>query len=551
MKVILRLEFQHVFNDEEQLEIIEYLKHVPPKLLLNIIGYAATNPDLNYDNFISNVDAQKDIINRVTNYCIKNGIIEKPGLISRESSLRLAEIILSNKEILIDENVNNEKSFHDEVNILKAYLIINQQLNLRPLPEPKTPFDDILNITIAASLPMADISQYDNDVIDFRKLLYVTIVKFQLLLKFVGENEDLYEVERNIYSYFGQENTKAFIKEVKLFFYHLSCLKTTGSYKLVVEDNSSKAFVTSLIAENIIEDEDFTSLKNHPLYKISENEYAVIDFFFATDKFYKSLKFIFKNSFEKQPTLRRKYRDFFSFFNKQFSEEVLMKEVLDEIFNKSYYKKMKLSENPDDGPDYYVRYNNNIYLFENKDILINKRIKSSGDITKIKQMLTQKLLIDKDTPVGIGQLVDLILQIDKKEFLFDDQVNEKRNFSIYPIIIISDRVLEIPGINYLLNQWYLKLIKQKLGDNYNPNFIKNLTIIDIDTLIYLTPYFNGKERKFREFVNSHLQKMNTSRIGSKSYLKNKLTPISQRPTNEYQFPSKLLIEELKDIAASL
>ena len=59
-----------------------------------------------------------------------------------------------------------------------------------------------------------------------------------------------------------------------------------------------------------------------------------------------------------------------------------------------------------------------------------------------------------------------------------DYVNSKKNLTIYPILLVSDRIFEILGLNYILNKWYLDKIKEKLKNKYNSNFIKNLVIIE-------------------------------------------------------------------------
>ena len=106
MNTLLRLEFEHVFPDEVEKDVIEYLKNISAFTLLNIIGFSNTYPQPNFDNFASNLDIRKDIVDRVNKYSHENNIEEKPRLVSREGSLRLAEIILSNRKELIEENKN-------------------------------------------------------------------------------------------------------------------------------------------------------------------------------------------------------------------------------------------------------------------------------------------------------------------------------------------------------------------------------------------------------------------------------------------------------------
>lgn len=154
-------------------------------------------------------------------------------------------------------------------------------------------------------------------------------------------------------------------------------------------------------------------------------------------------------------------------------------------------------------------------------------------------------------------MVNHIVKIVENTFQFDDYVNTKTNITIYPILLVSDRIFELPGANFRLNQWFLESIKEKLGDRYNPSFIKNLTIVDFDTLIYWQTHLVEKDANFRKILDDHLKGLNTKvkisnrnieegkRKANIEYAK-KLSPISNRlPT--YKFPMNLLIDKFKDV----
>ena len=235
-----------------------------------------------------------------------------------------------------------------------------------------------------------------------------------------------------------------------------------------------------------------------------------------------------------------------------------MKNTLDKIFKKKYLIKKTIYKDNTGEPDYYVRHNNRVFLFENKDVLIAKKIKSSADIEKINNVLKSKFLVDKDKrPVGIGQLVNSIKSIIENKFAFDDYVNTKNNLTIYPILLVNDRIFEIIGINYRLNQWYLESVKTELGKAYDDKYIKNLTIVDIDTLIYWTPYLEKNDANFKNIIDDHLKKMikskkinhhdSTKRIEIKSKnLATQLSPISGRLENN-ELPYNLISDKLKEI----
>ncbi|RBN49345.1 hypothetical protein [Flavobacterium psychrolimnae] len=558
----LRLEFEHVFPEESQNEVIEYLKLISKETLLNIIGFANTYPQPNFDNFASNLDIRTDIINRVIYYCRKNNIKGKPQLVSRESSLKLAEIIFSNKEVLIVGNNNPNKIDSDEINLFKSFLVINKEVNGKQKltsSENKESRESLAQMMIAMTFSASDLGIFEDSTFEFGKLVYCAIDRFEILIEFFNSDPEYQYLTDSICSYFKVESIDELRKHVKYLFSQLLILKTKNSYKFYVknDDDESKLFLNTLISNKIDIDDDFTILKNYPLYKIDSEIYSIIDHFFVVDKFYKSVRFILKESFNKKNNLSDKDRTFFSFFNTKFSEDFLMKKVLDKIFNRPHYVKKYQNINKPHEPDYYIRDGKAVFIFENKDVLIRKDIKSSGDIDEILNVFKDKFLETKGKPIGIGQLVNSVFQIVENNFDYDNYVNTRKNFTIYPILLVNDRILEIPGINYILNKWFLKSIKEKLKEKYNSKFIKDLTIIDIDTLIFGTNYFRKKNNNFRHFIENHLKEIITVRrpggetleeveeSNNKNLMK-QFSPISFRLSKD-KFDTNLFIEKFKEI----
>lgn len=557
INTVLRLEFENVFPEEKEKNVLEYLEQISSFTLLNIIGFSNTSPQPNFDNFASNLDVRNDIIERVIKYSRENDIRKKPILVSREASLRLAEIILSNRDNLINENKNDDRDT-DEINLFKAFLVINKEVNSKQkFEDSEDNVEKLIDMSITMLFSTSDIGNYENNDLEFGKALYSTIVRFEYLIDFLQSDNEYSYLEKDLYSYFAQNSLKEVSNQMKYLFGKLFELKLKNGFKFQVDEKESQAFLNSLSSDKIIEDDDFTILRNYPVYKINENTFSIIDFFFVVDKFNKSVKFILKNSFHKHHNLPARDRSFFEFFNTKFSEDYLMKKVLDEIFHKPYLVKKSVLDITDNEPDYYVRHNKKVLLFENKDVLIAKSIKSSGDIQKINGVLKSKFLEVNNKPIGVGQLVTSIIQIIENDFKFDDYLNEKKNITIYPILLINDRIFETLGINYRLNQWYLTLVKEKLGEKYNPNFIKSLTVIDMDTLIYWTPYLTQKDSNFKKILDEHLKNMNTKKkvnhpnaekgkiIANKNLTK-QISPISSRLV-KYKLPTKLLIEKFKDV----
>ena len=555
ISVVQRLEFDNIFPEEEQKPILQYLSQISKFSLLNIIGYSNTKPQPHFDKIFYNVDIQRDIIQRAIKYSRENGIAKKPILISREGSLRLAEIILENRESLLESNSNDDRDA-DELNLFKSYLIINQDVNQKQnFGNATDNYEKLVDMFITFSFPIADLPLENDNELDFAKLLYCTIYKFESLLEFLESEDEFEYLLKGLVDYFGVPSMEDLKYQVTYLFGSLMHLKFKNGFKWKVDDEKARSFLDSLVGNKIVEDEDFTNLKNYPIYKIEDEVYSVVDYFYVFDKFFKSVRFVLKDCFNKHHDLKPNDRTFFSFYNTNFSENHLMVKVLDEIFNKKYLVKKKVLENAQNEPDYYVRHNRRIFLFEHKDVLIRKDIKASADIEQIYNALKGKFLLNGNQHIGIGQLITSIEQILDNSFEFDD-LAEGGNYEIYPILLVTDRIFDVFGLNYRMNEWFQESIDNRLGSKYNLQRIKPLTLIDMNTLIYWLPHLSLRDRNFKDILDGHHQRMKNRRevnhsnqqIGIERVLKGlelQMSPISNRLPN-YRFPKKVLIDKFKN-----
>ncbi|OAV70241.1 hypothetical protein Barb4_01484 [Bacteroidales bacterium Barb4] len=536
MHTILRLEFKTIFPNEGKRSVLDYLKEIPKDILLKFIGFSTRYPQPNFDNFFSNPNIRIDICNRVLEYCRENKITNKPIVISREASLKIVEIILSKKKEFLDDN-NQSDVDRGELNFFKTFLIINEELNAKDDKKISSEenYEKLVDMSISSSFPLADLGLYNKNDIDFYKLLYCTLIRFNYLLDFLKSKDEYKYLEDALCANFATDNTKELLYQVKYLLAHSLEMKVSGNYVFVVEDKNQILFLDSFVSEVIDEDDDFTNLRNFPLLKIKDNVYTVIEFFFIIDKFTKSTKFVLKDAFNKKHSLSERDRTFFTFYNTEFSENFLMKNVLNELFHDSLYVKKKEMDDHNNEPDYYARYKDRVYLFENKDVMIAKGVKGSSDIEKINEALQTKF---NKKNVGVDQLIYSIKQIVNKTFKYDDDANKRNDLVIYPILLVSDRIFMCQGINHRLNTWY----REKLGNEYTKNsLVKDLTMIDIDTLIYWLPYLKQNQKNFRKIVHNHINKMIDAFI----------TKPKKKPIDVMEFTQRKIEKQLRPISERL
>lgn len=235
-------------------------------------------------------------------------------------------------------------------------------------------------------------------------------------------------------------------------------------------------------------------LRDHFLYKVSDDTYLILNPNFLVDKLYQGLRFEFGRMVVKKKILAstgKPYKDladFNSVVGTVFSEPHLLYTLLKKVyadkgamlFTGQYLKDNGVKAEPDS----YLRIYDSLFLFEFKDVTMNDDVKYSNDIGKIKSALSDKICRLNPTPKGAGQLRNTIEQI------FDNGVMDKldpdvRNVKrVYQIIITTDRSYSAIGISNMLVELYWDMLKEKPLGKTTP-FVSIPIIIEFDTLFRL------------------------------------------------------------------
>lgn len=523
--------FEQIFPEEQKLNVLEYLIKIPKEALLKSIGFCNTYPLPNYYNFFSNPKIAKEVKFRISLFQEPLDDSNEIEIITPYSYLRLSEIILSNIELFTEIG---DPTVDSELCLFKAFLVLNSRFSEYEHDfDNNASFDSFKNFIMLQNFQLSEISLFENEIYELNKLVYSTIYKVESLLKFLS-TKDLTSVKNSFIASFNVKDEGDLRYQMKYLFAILLLAKSTNKYIFSFE-NFNSPLIKNISSVKIKEDEDFTDIKKTPIYFIDNNRFSIINFFFVVDLFYRSAKFRLKEILEAQNS---DIANVFSFYSKNFSEDFLMKNLLDEIFDKKYLRKKKSFEiEQKNEPDYYVNYNNTIFLFENKDILINKSIKATTNIETLLDFLRKKLFQNQNKKVGIQQLIFSIEKIYKREFLFDDDINYNKRIEIFPIFIIHDRIFQSTGINYRLNEWFRDELNKRGIVSSERIKIHGLTLFDIDTLICWNKSIKNKFKLMREIVEKHTKSMEEKQskyyknpIYITDYLMRVLKPISQRST---------------------
>ncbi len=242
--------------------------------------------------------------------------------------------------------------------------------------------------------------------------------------------------------------------------------------------------------EILIPEKDYKPLRQFPLYNSDPNVFVFMDFRFFVDKFYQGFLFDFSAKTDIP------YSTLKTDMGNEFSEHILFYTIMEKCFGNYGDVRLKGDEIKPKlitgEPDFYIRENAKIYLFEFKDVGLTAETKYSGDPERIKKGIFEKLERNSSgKKKGITQLFSTIKEISVGNYdtssIDELPVGE---IIIYPIIIHTDITFESAGVNYFLNKRFEVLLAEFETLSHK---IKQLTLINLDTLILLQEHFlNGK-----------------------------------------------------------
>lgn len=394
-------------------------------------------------------------------------------------------------EMLVLQTADNSKeglSNLDIKNIYKAYLYSCKiWLDKQAILLDKT--SNIQEYSVRIDLPIVEFKTYK----DFRTQLF----KADQFFSFCEADNQF----KDFLKYYLEDN------QYKDYVDYLSCLFMLyyDSYdNLLIDDidiygvigvNYKKYYISQAECKSIWDNKELLYLRNHFLFS-SKKSLIIINPNLLVDKFYQGMIFDFWNSVSKHKgksesgKVISNFADFKSIVGMKFSESVLFYNVISNSFPseeyikisgielKSLYKRLNLLGEP----DYYIRKDHHIFLFEFKDVTLSDSVKQSDNFKNIKNQVLARLCKDGDN--NRKGAIQLLYNIDS---LFKNEIDieKDRMFSsldiYFPILVTTDRCFDALGINSLIIQEFSSVIENKF--NYLSGHVKMPIIINVDTLI--------------------------------------------------------------------
>lgn len=436
-------------------------------------------------------------------------------LISETTGLELLRQIFS-----IESFSTPASQIIQEQNLFKAILLINNLVSRTTLKEEYTEKGELSDLFFAKSLFCTFLNNYESNNIDPEYLIILQVIKGYYFFNYCA-NSKLKEhlrlfLERNGLSSWEQYLYNA----IKLLLFPL---KNKDGYSMILlnEEREGYSFLHSHAMQidtviSIDKNNDYTFFKSHPLIEIDSKTFLPINTLFCINNLYKSIYFEFKSINDQLKGTELYIKGLRTVFTTEFSEQYLFDTFMQIILKRR--RGIKLSDidckkiaNIGHEPDFYYRDGNNILLFENKDIMIADYLKHSGSYEKIWEAVNKKLVVE----TGLSQILHNIKSINAGNFVWDKTL--PKHPRIYPILVMDDSSLCVPGFNYILNVILSDMLKEhNIGIKVSP-----LAVIELDTIIAFANDFESGKYNLREVIDQYYTHMNHQprRVGPDQILK--------------------------------
>lgn len=413
--------------------------------------------------------------------------------------------------------LNTKSKEQSEIDILFALLICNQNEDYNQTKDKDKikamfPANYLEALLFNYSFPVNDITNFY-----FADYTYCQIIKSLMLFGFLDSNSEGQELLKRFCSYYRLSSWKGYFERVLPLISAWSNRDKPSSVDLVLEKNANYQnnylFLERLAMNDYVklEDVDYIKIREKPLLKLDDTTFRVIHPLFISDKIYKGLYFLFNQLNSELPKFIKNFR---SWYTSNFTEGVCFQEIIkysianyDARFFDDELKVMQIIG----PPDCYLREGNDVFLIENKDILINASIKGSYDFEATIKEIKKKLLIEEGRPVGIGQLIANIRKLLSKENTFDAGFSPDKTF-IYPLLVVHDNMYDTMGLNKILNIFFTEEVSKLKHEGFDIDRIKALVLINIDTLIQVADILKNKKASLRELVESYIENSEGQKI---------------------------------------
>ena len=418
-----------------------------------------------------------------------------------------AMLLLISRLLACYNGRNEELTQDDRSNLFLAYMICcDERLAMnQKLPNNKMKAEEFVESYMPECLKTHNVEAPR----DYRLLMikcYMLLIEFQKVNTRFAQYVDEFCKERDI------PNAKYYLDKIFLTFLEMR-KKDFSNCRMAIGENQKdiSRFYDSLTLDpsHYQHDMDFLMMKEKPLIKTGPNIYNFMFMKMFLDKAYTGLLFDMKDALVKRgvldPTMG--YANLRSFLGEEFSERFFFYSLMKKCFGLNYvnYSGEELEKALGKGmPDYYLRRQNRIFVFECKDVQMAAKKKLSGDYETIKKAIFEKYITNsKGRAKGIGQLANVIIEKIPSILSEVDKSAPNSVIFVYPVIVYFDDCFDVEGPNYLLNKEFQRIISEKrVTADYE---VKDVVMVNIEQLMRLENFFVAEKLDLAYLINSYIE----------------------------------------------
>ena len=418
-----------------------------------------------------------------------------------------AMLLLISRLLACYNGRNEELTQDDRSNLFLAYMICcDERLAMnQKLPNNKMKAEEFVESYMTECLKTHNVEAPR----DYRLLMikcYMLLIEFPKVNTRFAQYVDEFCKERDI------PNAKYYLDKIFLTFLEMR-KEDFSNCRMAIGENQKdiSRFYDSLTLDpsHYQHDMDFLMMKEKPLIKTGPNIYNFMFMKMFLDKAYTGLLFDMKDALVKREVLDSTmgYANLRSFLGEEFSERFFFYALMKRCFGLKYvnYSGEELEKILGKGmPDYYLRHQNRIFVFECKDVQLAAKKKLSGDYETIKKAIFEKYVANsKGHAKGIGQLANVIVEKLPSILREVDKSTPNSVIFVYPVIVYFDDCFDVEGPNYLLNKEFQRIIaEKKVTADYE---VKDVVMVNIEQLMGLENFFANEKLNLANLINSYIE----------------------------------------------
>lgn len=525
--VLKQLLEYHVFfgDDADNICIVDIVKQIPREMLFNFVGvlnniYGDATLD-KLDLFFSSksINNRWIVFSRVMELRKENP--QRTFLFSSDATcMEIMRYAFAYSPEDTKLAINEEQG---EMLFFKLLLVINEQIvKYKPIENPtisKMCFVlSVINsvIRIESKQDIRDRMAYQMELaINFFKMLF-SENKYKHLCKIFLSHHNISNWEDYILTIYGilaagRFESGRINKDLNIDIDNLITKEVLSSvslqYNTIINYNAIKK-------DDRESNSDYRVFRDKPIIKMKNGDFFIYNIEFTIDRLFNSLFFEFKSY--NQPSESKV--SITELFTDNFCERIIFDSYIDKCINKDLcigvseaecrekYAKKDYELGP---PDYIVKEQESLLLFECKDIRISGEVIETHDYERIIQEYSNKIYKkpiskEKYKRIGITQLTGHMESIRKNRF---NWYSVDKDIPIYPVLVLSDYKYIKTGFNVISNEWYQSSIKE-LGIVHDNN--KSLIVLSFITL--LKYHFLFKNKGFKHYFDLYINSVSQSQV---------------------------------------